>query len=559
MKKYIYISFLSLALWALATPVAAEDCSVLMGAAKILYQQQKWDIVKMECETYLSQCGYNAEVQQMLDECNAHLLGAQETPAPAPAPQPQPQPKPQPAYSTPAPAPAPTPAGDGFALELVEEDDSAPAPTYTPEPAPAPTPEPVFTPEPEPIYTSEPEPASVFTPAPEPEPEPDILIAPEPEPEPVHVYVAEPEPTPTQASVKEKEAEPEYIPQPIEQPKKESVFKASKSFLEFPERGGEAQIDVTADAAWRVAETPSWISVVRKNNTLYIKIAANERFSDREGDIVLKTDHAAELRVVIAQARNSDYLSLDAQLIDDTEGDGGKYTIKVNSSKPWKTNVLPSWCIAEVNGENLVIRLLANKSDTVRQTVVEVRMPQSVVPERYLIVKQVPIHNYITINPNIITSTGKSSIATVTVETDMQDYRIEGLPYWCTIKQKSGTSFVVEIADNSGGAAREAQCTVAVEGGKNDKLIIRQEDRLNYVSVSPKIITASKRGGVITVNVKSSGSWRVVNLPDWCQVTEETESTFTLSIDENKTDAPRRASFSVSTGGVRESMEVKQE
>ena len=48
-------------------------------------------------------------------------------------------------------------------------------------------------------------------------------------------------------------------------------------------------------------------------------------------------------------------------------------------------------------------------------------------------------------------------------------------------------------------------------------------------------------------------------MPDWCQVTEETDNSFTLSIGENKTGAPRRVSFSVSTGGVRESIEVKQE
>lgn len=602
----------------------AEDCNVIKGAAQILYQQQRWDIVKMECETYLKQCGYDAEIQKMLDDCNRHLNGSQPKPAAQPAPKPQPQPVAQPAPSpaveeeeevldlfgnsspapqsapqqsksgksskpaqpvqpveeeplfTPAPTystPASTPSAGGFGLELVEEDDAAPAPTYTPEPAkPTYTPEPAkptYTPEPaKPTYTPEP----VFIPEPEPEPEP--LILPEPTPEPVQVVVAEPEPVkqpePVQVVAAEpepvkqpetviKDEEPVYIPKPVERPRTEIIFRVSKSFLEFPERGGEAQVTVTADEGWKVTESPSWVNAQRKGNNVEIKVAANERFTAREGDIVLTNDNHVELRVVVAQERNSDYMNLSAQLIDDTEGDGGRYTIKVNSNKAWKTNTLPGWCTTEANGENLVIRLSANKSGVTRQTEIEVTAINSVLPKQVITVKQSPIHNYIVISPNIITSSGRSSIATVKVESDQTEYRVEGLPYWCSVKQQTPTSFIVEIADNSGGDKREAQANVTVAGGKSDILIIRQEERLNYISVSPKIITASARGGVITVNVKSSGPWRVVNMPDWCQVTEETDNSFTLSIGENKTGAPRRVSFSVSTGGVRESIEVKQE
>jgi len=575
------------ALWAISVPVTAqEDCNVIMGAAKILYQQQKWDLVKMECETYLSQCGYNAEVQQMLDDCNRHLQPSSSAPQPA---EETPLYTPAPAASTPAPTvstPAPASTG-GFGLELVEEDDDAPVPTYTPAPAPQPTytpepvfipepepepeplytpePTPVYTPEPTPIYTPEPEPEPLYTPEPapvkepEPEPEPMLFVAPEPEPEPVQVVVAEPEPV-KQPETVIKDEEPVYIPKPVERPRTEIIFKVSRSFLEFPEQGGETQIEVTADEKWKVADKPSWVTAQAKDNkTLQIKVAANERFTDREGDIILTNENMVELSVVVAQARNSDYMNLSAQLIDDTEGDGGRYTIKVNCNKSWKATSLAGWCTAEANGENLSIRLTANKSGAARQTTIEVVAQNSVLPKQVITVKQSPIHNYIVINPNIITSSGKSSIATVKVESDHTDYRVEGLPFWCTVKQQTPTGFVIEIADNSGGDKREAQANVTIAGGKSSILIIRQDERLNYITVSPKIITASARGGIITVNVKSSGPWRVVNMPDWCQVTEETATTFTLSIDENKTGKPRHVSFSVSTGGVRENIEVKQE
>jgi len=120
-------------------------------------------------------------------------------------------------------------------------------------------------------------------------------------------------------------------------------------------------------------------------------------------------------------------------------------------------------------------------------------------------------------------------------------------------------SFVLEIADNTGGASRKAECRVTIEGGNGQTLVIQQEERLNYVSVTPKIIRASARGGIITVRVTGSSSWRVVNLPEWCEVTERKADSFTLSIGQNLTKAPRNASFSVSVSGIREKVEIRQE
>ena len=106
MKKYLFHSLMTVALWAMSMPVMAEDCSILKGAAQILYQQQRWDIVKMECETYLKQCGYDAEIQKMLDDCNRHLNGSQTKPADKPQPKETPKETPK---QSPKPAAQPAP------------------------------------------------------------------------------------------------------------------------------------------------------------------------------------------------------------------------------------------------------------------------------------------------------------------------------------------------------------------------------------------------------------------------------------------------------------------
>ena len=442
---------------------------------------------------------------------------------------------------TPAPAPAPEPV---MMQEPEPEPVVAPEPIKEPEPVAAP--EPVFIPEPEPVVEpkpiKEPEPEPVVAPEPEQikEPEPEPVVAPEP--------VVEPEPI--------KEPEPE--PEPVDMPRKEVVFGVSKTLLEFPQAGGESQVKVVSDEAWTVVESPAWVTTTRNGDMLTIKCAENEHLSAREGDVVLSNEHLVEIRVVVTQARSNDYLTLSAQMIDDTDGDGGWYTITVNSNKAWKVSAVPEWCKTERDGDDLLIKLTINKTGMIRETTIDVTVPGSSLEKKQIIIKQASIHDFLVLNPNIITSSGKASLATVKVETDLPNYRVEGLPYWCKVSHRTATSFVIEIADNAGGDAREAQCKVTA-GDRSESLVIKQEDRLNYVMVSPKIVTASRRGGTITVKVTSSGPWRVVNLPDWCQVTEEGTATFKLNIDENLSGAPRSASFSVSTGVVRESMEIKQE
>ena len=472
-------------------------------------------------------------------------------PAPAPAPEPAKTTKPTKSH-TPAPAPAPKPAAGAVTLEPEAEELQLFEPEPTP--APAPEPEPVMMQEPEPEPAAAPEP--VFIPEPEPvvepepikEPEPEPVVAPEPEP----VVAPEPEP------IKEPEPEPVVAPEPVDMPKKEVVFGVSKTLLEFPQAGGESQVEVVSDEAWKVADAPAWISTYRDGDILTIHAAKNDHLSDREGDVVLSNEHLVEIRVVVTQARSNDYLTLSAQMIDDTDGDGGWYTITVNSNKAWKVSAVPEWCKTERDGDDLLIKLTINKTGMIRETTIDVTVPGSSLEKKQIIIKQASIHDFLVLNPNIITSSGKASLATVKVETDLPNYRVEGLPYWCKVSHQTATSFVIEIADNAGGDAREAQCKVTA-GNRSESLVIKQEDRLNYVMVSPKIVTASRRGGTITVKVTSSGPWRVVNLPDWCQVTEEGAATFKLNINENLTGAPRSASFSVSTGVVRESMEIKQE
>lgn len=457
-------------------------------------------------------------------------------------------------------------------------------PQIEPQPEPLPMPrlestsnqvaQPEAAPKPQPIAESKPvakpEPKAEPKPAPKPEPksEPKVEKKAEPKPEPKVEPKPEPKPEPKQEPVKEEpkpepKVEPEPLPvaetKPVDEPKKEIVFVVDRNFVEFTEDGGEARVAVTSDEKWNVSETPSWVTAQQKGNTLVVRAARNDRFSDREGDVVITNEHDVELRVVVAQEKNHDYLKLSAELINDVEGSGGLYTFTVNSNKEWQVNNTPKWCITEIKGDKLEVWLDENVGDATRDTQVEVFMSHLPDAKQVIKIHQEPYNHFITIKPNILTSSGKASLARVNVRTDQPTFKVEGLPSWCSVKEQDAQSFVLSIADNTGGDARKAECRVIIEGGNGQTLVIQQEERLNYVTVTPKIIRASARGGVITVRVASSSPWRVVNLPEWCEVTAQTEDSFKLSIGQNATGAPRSFTFSVSASGMRETVEIRQE
>jgi len=512
MRKPIIILLCIFACTVNAVADTDTDCDITLRAAKLMYRNKRWDALQSQCTTYLNQCGPNAEIQQMLDASKRHKTSS-----------------------------APVigfPYYEKKSISKASQPKAAKKPIVKDEPKP------------QPKVEAKPEPKVEAKPEPKVEAKPEPKVEPQPEPEPIPVAKAKHIEMPV-------EPEPEQGPEPVEP--KEIVFTASRTFVEFKEDGGEEQITITSDEAWHISESPNWITAQQKGNTLVVRVARNERFSDREGDVVLANEHYLELRVVVAQEQNHDYLKIAAELINDREGSGGLYTIDVSCNREWQVNNTPKWCITEIKGDKLEIWLDENLEEEFRETDVEVFMTHLPSVKRTIHIHQDLLNHYITIKPNIVTSSGKTSLARIQVRTDQPYYRIESLPAWCKVKEQDKESFLLEIADNTGGAARKAECRVTIEGGNGQTLVVQQEERLNYVTVTPKIIRASARGGVITVHVTSSGSWRVVNLPEWCEVTEKTNDAFKLSIDQNTTGAPRSSSFSISASGIRESVEIRQE
>lgn len=335
-------------------------------------------------------------------------------------------------------------------------------------------------------------------------------------------------------------------------------FSVDKKYINFPEEGGYKQVTVTSDEDWYVISYPHWIDVEWDDEILMISCEENYQYSAREDDIIIANSDK-KLHITVSQDKSKYYLRLSANIIEDNRGASDKkYTIDVNSNKPWYIKSKPYWCNIEVNGNRMDIRLDQNRTYYERNGEIEIVCEGQPSLKSFIYVQQGVLKNFIFVSPNILNDNdGTGGSGTFHVDTDYDYYYIEGLPSWCEITQKNSSSFVVNIKDNNGGYAREAVCRV-VAGDASETFTIRQAERRTYVKASPNLIKSGKNGGTITINVESSGTWRVVNLPSWCIVEDQWENSFKLRILQNASLYSRTATFSVSCSGIKENVVVEQ-
>lgn len=335
----------------------------------------------------------------------------------------------------------------------------------------------------------------------------------------------------------------------------------SEKNLEFPESGGKKTIAVTAGGAWDIYNYPGWLDVYQQNNTLIISCGTNYYASAREDDVVLVDEYLNEVHITIFQDKNTDYLRLSANLIDNP-GDGGVYTVKVNSNKLWRVKNYLYWCNVETSGNDIRITLDKNNSGYERKGEIEVVSQSGSTNLRSVItVKQSVLKNYLTLSSSSFNDpTGRGCVSQpIKVETDRGNFSIYNVPTWCEIVNRTSSSFSIKIQKNCGGGERNGQFKV-VAGDMFRMFAVSQVARPKYVDVNPDAtIVATKRGGRQTYTVNTNcGPWRVVNLPDWCRLDEQTSNYFTITILPNE-GASRSATFAVSSSGERCNMTVKQE
>ena len=133
---------------------------------------------------------------------------------------------------------------------------------------------------------------------------------------------------------------------------------------------------------------------------------------------------------------------------------------------------------------------------------------------------------------------------------------------WLHDFTSTATQIVCE-ADANTGEARTAKVTLSYPEAKDVVLEVRQMSASESISISPKTLSFSYKGGEETVTVTSSKSWTLEGSADWVEADKtegesgESVVKFTVSTT-NETDAAKEVTFNFVSGSEKAPLKIQQ-
>ena len=155
--------------------------------------------------------------------------------------------------------------------------------------------------------------------------------------------------------------------------------------------------------------------------------------------------------------------------------------------------------------------------------------------------------SYMRVNPAELLFTKGGGEYTVSLDYDGYIWDVTYEPSWCSVI-KHDKSFTIHCDVNYTGADREDYVTI-----KSGKLIaqvyVGQYGHATYLTLSDTYVKVGSSGGSVDIGMDTDGDNFEFLGPDYCSVSNETPSGFTLSFDENY-DSGRSGRITVQDGNT---------
>jgi hypothetical protein len=145
------------------------------------------------------------------------------------------------------------------------------------------------------------------------------------------------------------------------------------------------------------------------------------------------------------------------------------------------------------------------------------------------------------------------STSTITVNTDGKSYEVTNLPSWCSIINRTSSSFQIVCQPNTGNTRTD---WIIVKSDAKE-VHINVEQTATYVRTSISEKTFDGKGGTQDISVESGGKpYSVSNAPDWCSI-EQKNGFFTVTCRQNY-GAHRNATLIVTVDNKTTTVNIQQ-
>lgn len=149
------------------------------------------------------------------------------------------------------------------------------------------------------------------------------------------------------------------------------------------------------------------------------------------------------------------------------------------------------------------------------------------------------------------------------VNTDVPSWTTWGIPSWCSVVDRTPTSFRLRYDANPSTSERSDYMKI-IAGGKEVRINIKQRGRsvATYLKVDQKTSISKTYGsaaGSETFYVSTdASSWTTWGIPTWCTVTNVTSTSFRLNYEANSSTTSRSDYMKIQAGGKEVRIDIKQ-
>ncbi len=283
----------------------------------------------------------------------------------------------------------------------------------------------------------------------------------------------------------------------------------STETLEFEKDGGTKSISITADAAWGIKTSDSWISVTPSSGSagsymLSINVQENNSTSERTGYVFVNIGSSSKLQIPIVQ--KGLFIEVKPTSLS-FSADAESKQLEINSNTDWSITSLPDWLTASPqsgkNIQTITLKSQINLSASSRSGKIKIEK-QGLSLSAVVDVLQEGMN--LSVDNNTLQFGANASTQSIVINT-IAGWTASCSEGWITLSQTSGTgksTLSISVEENKGDNSRTGSVKI-LAGELSQTITITQQGKYFNITESDKTFTS--KGGTLQISFSTNDSW----------------------------------------------------
>ena len=342
---------------------------------------------------------------------------------------------------------------------------------------------------------------------------------------------------------------------------------APASLASMKADGESRDITVTSNTDWTVTSSEAWcipsVNDGKGNSVVSITVGRNTTTVQRTATLTIAAKNAPTITKTVTVTQEAADIILEVSPASlNFKADGEAKSVSVNCNTGWTVaSSEEAWCTVKKTSDTAADITAAKNTTSARRTAT-VSFKAGTKTVEVSIAQDAPGAPVATPTSLEFEAGGGSKNVSLSCGTA---WAATSDQTWCTLNKTTGTgdaTIVVSAATNTATTARTATITIKAENGLSTTVNITQKAADVILTVTPATQTVKAAGGNGSLTVESNTGWTATSDQAWCRIATASgtgSGTIALTIDENKTIAPRTATITVKAGTLSRTATVTQD